>query len=251
MLNSENFSERHPYMSSIFITISLLFVLFVSGMISVLGNLDYKTTFFFGFLISSIVLILIINKNNRWKYYGFFPISQLKKKEKIIFIPLFILGFMPLLAGIRPDLTFQDIIYLLIYMAVVAFVEEVIFRGVIVKTLFKTGYMKAIIGSSFLFSLSHILNTLQTNNLKMIIVQILYAFIIGMILSVLVIRTNNIIFPIIFHYINNIMTSLNPSGLNNISTIVTYSMFFIAIFYLSYLLYVKKKPLIKVRSDII
>ena len=238
-------------MSSIFITISLLFVLFFSGMISVLGNIDNKITFFFAFLISSIVLILIVNKNNRWKYYGFIPISQLKKKEKIIFIPLFILGFMPLLAGIRPDLTFQDIIYLLIYMAVVAFVEETIFRGIIVKILFKKGYIKAIIGSSLLFSFAHILNTLQTNSLKMIIVQILYAFIIGMVLSVLVIRTKNIIFPIIFHYINNIMTSLNPIGLNNTSTIVTYTMFFIAILYLSYLLYSRKKSLIKVRSDII
>ena len=189
MLKLEKLSESHPYMSSIFITISLLFVLFFSGMISVLGNIDNKITFFFGFLILSIVLILIINKNKRWNYYGFFPLKVLNKKEKSIFLPLFILGFMPLLAGIRPDLTFQDIIYLLIYMAVVAFVEETIFRGIIVKILFKKGYMIAIIGSSLLFSLAHILNTLQTNNLKMIIVQILYAFIIGMILSVLGIKS--------------------------------------------------------------
>ncbi|MCF8002310.1 MAG: CPBP family intramembrane metalloprotease [Halanaerobiales bacterium] len=251
MLKPEKFSESHPYISSIFIIISLLFVLFVSGMISVLGNIDNKITFFFGFLIFSIVLILIINKNKRWKYYGFFLISQLKKKEKIIFIPLFILGFMPLLAGIRSNLSFQAIIYLLIYMAIVAFVEETIFRGIILKILIKKSYIKAIIGSSFLFSLAHILNTLQSNNLKMIIIQISYAFIIGMILSILVIRTNNIILPIIFHYINNIMTSLNPSGVNNISNVVTYTMFFIAILYLSYLLYTMKKSLIRLQADVI
>lgn len=218
-------------------------------MIAVLGNIDNKVTFFIGFFILSVILISFVNKNKKWSYYGFFPLSEIIKKEKIIFIPLFILAFMPLLAGISPDLSFKDIIYLIVYMSIVAFVEETVFRGIIFKILLKKSYIIAIVGSSFLFSLAHILNTLQSNNLKMIIIQILYAFIIGVILSILVIKTNNIIYPIIFHYINNMMTSLNPTGVSTISSSVTYLMFAIAIFYMSYLIFSIKKMKVRVQLD--
>jgi len=215
-------------------------------MISVLTNIDNMLTFFIGFFILSIIVILFLKKNKKWTYYGFYSLSEVKKKEIYIFIPLFILAFMPLLAGIRSDITFSYIIYLIIYMALVAFVEEVLFRGIILKILLKKSYIKAIVGSSLLFSLAHILNTLQVNNLNMIFIQVLYAFIIGAILSILVIKTNNIIFPIIFHYINNVMRSLNPNGIDTNSLLVTYLMFAIAIFYMGYLVYSIKK--LKIRA---
>ena len=83
----------------------------------------------------------------------------------------------------------------------------------------------------------------------MIIIQILYAFIIGVILSILVFKTNNIIVPIIFHYINNVMTSLNPNVINNISLLVTSLMFVISISYMSYLIFTIKKSKVRIQPD--
>ena len=142
---------------------------------------------------------------------------------------------MPIFAGISADLTIRKTIYLILYMAFVAFVEETIFRGIILKMMLKKGLIIAILWSSILFSLSHLLNSLGTSNIISVITQTSYAFVIGIILSVIVIKTNNIFIPILFHYLNNIMTSLNPEVENLLSTSISTIMFAMAVIYLIYL----------------
>lgn len=235
-MNKNNLSlEKRPFISSLLITIFLLFILFLAGMVSVVGNIDSKLTFFIGFLVLSLTLIIFVSKNDKWVYYGFSSFKKINMDNNYIFIPLLILALMPLLAGISPDLTLRKIIYLMSYMALVAFVEEIIFRGIILKILLKKGLMKAIFGSSILFSLSHLLNSLQGNNLFSIMSQTIYALIIGIILAMIVIKTNNIIIAIIFHYLNNIMTSLNPGVESLLSSSISAIMFIIAIIYVIYL----------------
>ncbi|MGM0410668.1 MAG: CPBP family intramembrane glutamic endopeptidase [Bacillota bacterium] len=228
-------AEKRPFISSLLITIFLLFILFLAGMFSVVGNIDSRLTFFIGFLILSLMLIIFISKNNNWVYYGFSSYKKINMDNKHIYIPLLILAFMPLFTGISSDLTLRKILYLMSYMALVAFVEEIIFRGIILKILLKKGLMKAIFGSSILFSLSHLLNTLQVNNLFSIMSQTIYALIIGIILAMIVIKTNNIIIAIVFHYLNNIMTSLNPGVESLLSSLISAIMFIIAIIYIIYL----------------
>lgn len=234
---NENFFwvVKRPFINSLLITIFLLFILFLAGMVSVVGNIDSKLTFLIGFLVLSLTLIIFISKNNNWVYYGFYSFKKINIDNNYIFIPLLILALMPLFAGFSSDLTLRKILYLMSYMVLVAFVEEIIFRGIILKILLKKGLMKAIFGSSILFSLSHLLNTLQVNNLFSIMSQTIYALIIGIILAMIVIKTNNIIIAIIFHYLNNIMTSLNPEVESLLSSSISAIMFIIAIIYIIYL----------------
>ena len=235
--------EKRPFIDSIFITVSLLFILFLAGMISVVVNIASQVTFFVGFLFLSLILILFISKNKKWNYYGFSFSKKNEIKRYYIYTPLFLLAFMPIFAGISADLTIRKIIYLISYMALVAFVEETIFRGIILKMMLKKGLIIAIFWSSILFSLSHLLNSLGTSNTISIITQTSYAFVIGIILSVIVIKTNNIFITILFHYLNNIMTSLNPEVENLLSTSISTIMFAMAVIYLIYLysVYFSKK----------
>ncbi|MBS3768334.1 MAG: CPBP family intramembrane metalloprotease [Candidatus Cloacimonetes bacterium] len=237
------FTKKHPYLVSLFITITLLFILFLAGMISVVEKIDSKFTFFVGFFITSLILIIFITKNKKWEYYGFNSLSKsnINMKKTYIFIPLYVLAIMPLGTGIIQNLVIEDIIYIITYMILVAFVEETIFRGLILQLLSKKGLLPAIFGSSILFSIAHLMNTLRGNNLESTIIQILYALIIGIILAILVIRTKNIFFPIIYHYINNLVSSFNINAEMNLSLIINYSMFFIASIYAIYLYYLMMK----------
>ena len=63
--------EKRPFIDSIFLTVSLLFILFLAGMISVVGNIDSQVTFFVGFLFLSLILILFISKNKKWNNYAY------------------------------------------------------------------------------------------------------------------------------------------------------------------------------------
>lgn len=84
----------------------------------------------------------------------------------------------------------------LISMAVIpAICEEIIFRGIITKALTKKGEIFAIVVSSIMFALFHFSLS-----------QLIYPLCFGLILGVVYLRTKNIIFPILLHFINNALS---------------------------------------------
>lgn len=71
--------------------------------------------------------------------------------------------------------------------------EELIFRGVIFNGLKNTkGSVIAVVGSSLLFALMH-------GNLA----QFVYPFIMGLVFSIIVLRTGNLVYSVITHFVNN------------------------------------------------
>ena len=78
-----------------------------------------------------------------------------------------------------------------------ALLEEMIYRGYILRTLRPYGNMFAVVVSSVLFSLMH-------GNLR----QIPFAFMVGMVLGLLYVSTNNIWLPVAVHFANNAISVL-------------------------------------------
>lgn len=86
---------------------------------------------------------------------------------------------------------------------VVAFIEETFFRGFMIKMLLSKGVKKAVLISSFLFGITHSLQLLGGQSLEDTVLQIIYALIVGLVLSLLIIYNQSIILTIIFHGFNN------------------------------------------------
>lgn len=76
-----------------------------------------------------------------------------------------------------------------------AICEELLFRGVIVNALKDKGKIFAIVLSSIMFSIFHLSPS-----------QLIYPVCFGLILATVYLRTNNIIFPILLHFINNALS---------------------------------------------
>lgn len=73
-----------------------------------------------------------------------------------------------------------------------AICEELLFRGVIVNSLKSKSYMFAIFISSFMFAIFHFSLS-----------QLIYPFCFGLILSVVYLKTDNLLFPMLLHFANN------------------------------------------------
>lgn len=96
------------------------------------------------------------------------------------------------------DEPYQMIIYM-VYVAVIpAVVEELLFRGTVCKSLRTYGDRSAILISAVLFSLMHA-------NAE----QAIYTFVAGLLLAWIYVRTENIAFPIVLHFINNGISALS------------------------------------------
>ena len=119
----------------------------------------------------------------------------------------------------------------LISLAVIpAICEELIFRGILVNALKSKGEIFAIILSSVMFSIFHFSPA-----------QLIYPICFGLILSIVYLRTKNILFPILLHFINNALSisiqyfsnssggTFSHSASNLIYAIITFAIWFLLI----------------------
>ncbi|QYR21391.1 CPBP family intramembrane metalloprotease [Paenibacillus sp. sptzw28] len=91
----------------------------------------------------------------------------------------------------------EDIISLLIVLFIAPIIEEIYFRRVLLQRWSsKWGPKRAIILSSIVFSLLH--------------ADILGKFIFSIVLSLLILKTNSLLVPIVVHILNNLIFSITP-----------------------------------------
>jgi len=121
------------------------------------------------------------------------------------------LGSKPTNIGYDLNNTKNYLISLISLAIIPAVCEELLFRGVIVNALKCKGNIFAIILSSIMFSIFHFSPS-----------QLIYPVCFGLILSIVYLRTNNIIFPILLHFINNAF-SLSIQYFSNSSGVFTHS----------------------------
>ncbi|WP_340006382.1 CPBP family intramembrane glutamic endopeptidase [Paenibacillus sp. FSL K6-0276] len=75
----------------------------------------------------------------------------------------------------------------------------------IFKTLHTKGAKTAVIISSILFSITHLLNALSGTDMTQILLQLVYALLIGFVLSLLMLKNNNILPLILFHFVHHLI----------------------------------------------
>ena len=103
----------------------------------------------------------------------------------------------------------------LLYGNIGAFFEEVAIRGVILILLLKRyDKTKAVFFSAFLFGIGHIIGFFLGNDLVSSVIQVLYAFCLGVLFAALVIKTNSLLPGIIAHMIINSFSDVFFSALD-------------------------------------
>lgn len=121
------------------------------------------------------------------------------------------------------------------------FIEEIIFRGIIYHILYNryTNYNYCILITSTFFSLFHLINFFNSEYDNMyVILQLIQAFIFGLISNYLLVINNNLISGYYLHIVNNLMSFLvgfNRSNiLNHIWLIVVESVIDVLLVFYNY-----------------
>ena len=127
-----------------------------------------------------------------------------------------------------------EIIYHVITMLNVGFLEEILFRGFLFKMMEKDNVKKAILVSSITFGIGHIVNLLNWADLLPTILQVCYAIAIGYMLVLVFLKSKSIIPYILFHGIFNALSIFN----NGESQI--WSNLLLIVLCLSYAMYINK-----------
>lgn len=188
-----SYAQKHPIKSILLIEAGLFLLLFIAGAIATIKQLSYNSPVVISFVPTAIILIIYFTWKRKWAYFGF--IRNLPRKSWLYYIPLVVILVVLCLQGFSSK-PIETVLSYIGFVILVGFVEESIYRGIMVKLLLPLGNFSAILISSALFSFSHILNLLSGQGMWQTGLQLIYALLIGIVLAQLFIKTGNI-YPLI------------------------------------------------------
>ncbi len=180
-------------------------------------------------------IIIFINKNNLNKYYGL--VKPNKTKEFLYFIPLVLMIVTSIISGIYINNSAKEILFHVLSMICVGFLEEIIFRGFLFKVMEKDNVKSAIIVTSITFGIGHIINLFNGAELIPTLIQICYAIAAGFLFVIIFYKGKSLWPCIITHGIINSFSIISAE--NNISLYIIPILWLIIS--ISYSIYIIKK----------
>lgn len=134
-------------------------------------------------------------------------------KRYLFFIPMWILATGNIWDGISPSFKGSALVFAMVSMALVGFVEEMIFRGFLFKAMLIKNRPAVAVGVSALtFGIGHIINLLTGQASVETGVQIVWAIVWGLVFTMVFYRSGSIIPCIIAHSMIDVFSVLSTDN---------------------------------------
>jgi len=198
--------EKHETLFCILLIV--IYVIVNSYCVQNFGVEDYRSTIINTIFSIALIMLMIILK--RTEYYGITKVTNLKKY--LYFIPLLLIVSVNLWNGINITNTPKEIIFHVLTMINVGFIEEILFRGFLFKMMAKDNIKSAIIVSSVTFGIGHIVNLLNGADFIPTLIQICYAFSLGFLFVTIFYKSKSLIPCIIAHILINSLSIFNTEN---------------------------------------
>ena len=221
--------EKHEVLFCILLIVA--YILVNSYCMQNFGIEDYRSAIIN--TIFSIVLIILMIILKRISYYGLTKVTNLK--SYLYFIPLFLIVSVNLWNGVNINNSASEIIFYILTMINVGFIEEIIFRGFLFKMMEKDNVNIAIIVTSLTFGIGHIVNLFNGADLIPTVLQICYA-IAGGYLFVIIFHKGKSLWPCIVTH--SAVNALSIFSVDNLVVLYVVPVFLVIVS-VSYAMYIK------------
>ncbi len=200
----QKFSQKHPYFTAVLAGLLCTFIMAMGMAFSQIRELDTLDTYLAvtGFLAASIIIGLLIMKksDSGLVEYGISRGKAGTSKKVVWYLPIFLIELLPVAVyGFQELDSVATTAILLLFTLAVGINEEIYFRGIALKVLKIKGNKEAVIGASVIFGVFHAVNLLNGKNILYIILQVAFAFLVGLVLAEIVCITGSLIGVIAWH----------------------------------------------------
>jgi membrane protease YdiL (CAAX protease family) len=175
------------------------------------------------FLVISIVLGIAIMKKSKLKIeeYGFRRSENRSHSKVWWYAPLLVIEILPItVLGFSSVITPIQYMILAFFTIAIGFNEEIYFRALALKFLQEKGRKKAIIWSSIIFGVLHLVNALNGKNVLYLVLQMLFAFLVGFVLAEIVSITRSLWIVIIWHAAHDFIAGITEESLDRKALII-------------------------------
>ena len=226
----KRFFEKYETPSCILLIV--LYVIINSYCLRNFGVTDYRSAVIN--TVFSAALIILTVALGRVRYYGLAKAENPKKF--LYFLPLVLIISVNLWSGINVNNTPKEILFHILTMLNVGFIEEIIFRGYLFRMMEKDNVKAAVAVSSITFGIGHIVNLFNGAQLVETLLQICYATAVGYLFVVIFRKSKSIVPCIIAHSVNNALSVFNAD--NTVSLYI--APVFLTVVPLLYAVYINK-----------
>lgn len=185
--------------------------------------------------ILSVCLIVIMLLLKRTSYYGLNKVKN--AKQYLYFIPLLIIVTVNLWNGFNINHSSKEIVFHILTMLNIGFIEEIIFRGFLFKMMAKHNIKSAVIVSAVTFGAGHIVNLLNGAELIPTLIQVCYATSIGYLFVIIFHKSKSLVPCIVTHSLVNSLSVFNVE--NTLSLYI--APVFLTVVPLLYAIYINKR----------
>ncbi len=196
----QSYIKQHPLASAIIITVAEIVISVALGL-AAKSLLPQFQPEFVTLVALSFLVALALTALGWWKKAGFNGPTQWREVGLVI-IPFIVVLGLPFLKGINTENP-SSLAYLIVGYALTGFMEEGLMRGIVLRVLKPLGINRSVVISSILFALLHMTNFLFRNPF-IVLAQMVGAFVHGIGLAAIRLRTNTIWFVIILHGLHDL-----------------------------------------------
>ncbi|MEZ4869503.1 MAG: CPBP family intramembrane glutamic endopeptidase [Caldilineaceae bacterium] len=194
------FFQQHPVGTAVLIFLLYLLISTLCGFGAQRFFPDYQPEFI-ALIALAILLAVTLTGLGWWRATGFNGPAAWQRLP-LAWIPIVIVLGLPFLRGLKPS-DGNTLLYLLIGYALTGFREEGLMRGIVMRVLQPTGAVRSVVISALLFGLMHIGNLLYRNP-AIVVAQMVGAFVHGIGLGAIRLRTNTIWLVVALHGLHDL-----------------------------------------------
>lgn len=197
-----SFDQQHPIRYTILMELIIIVVYFAAGASAAMLQLDAITLYYYANVVLAAIALLILYFGNKWRAVGL----TLPRSPRVWAI--FSLAFVPpvvnlIYGGIHIE-SFRIGLNFFLLALMVGFVEEVFFRGFMLRALLVKSRWTAVVVTALLFGLTHALNVFAGANTFYTVLQIGYALAIGFCFAAMAISAKTILPLILAHFLTDL-----------------------------------------------
>lgn len=197
------FFEKHEFL--ICMLLIIIYIVSNSYCMQNFGIEDYRSTIVNTVISLGLIILMISLKST--EYYGL--TKPVNSRKFLYFLPLLLIASVNLWNGININNSKSEILFHILTMINVGFIEEIIFRGFLFRMMEKSNVKSAIIVSAITFGVGHIINLLNGAELIPTLIQVCYATSIGFLFVIIFYKSKSLIPCIITHCIVNSLSIFN------------------------------------------
>ena len=218
----------------------LLVFFFAQGAAAVVFQLEGPVSALVrGGIIWLLVICTLLYFAVRHKSISVLGIRRPKKgsSKKLLFcIPLIVVALSHFVVGPASGLSIGLFAADLFLTLSIGMAEEIYFRGIICNVWLEKGPYKAMVISSILFGISHLMNIAGGAGVLVTLLQICFAFIYGLVFALIFIRSGSLIPCILLHALHDMCSFISADGTVTVNVVLGAVQTLILVMYLIYLM---------------